>query len=103
MRERAFRALTGVESALLAFCRACASIGVVILVGCALLTVADVVLRRVNGEAIPGMVDITQLMVMTGVFLCIPFVFEQRANVEVELLYDRLPSAARRGLPGCGR
>lgn len=98
MRERAFRALTRVESALLAFCRACASIGVVILVGCALLTVADVVLRRVNGEAIPGMVDITQLMVMTGVFLCIPFVFEQRANVEVELLYDRLPSAARRGL-----
>jgi len=86
------------ESLLLAFCRACAWIGVAILIGCALLTVADVVLRRVSGEAIPGMVDVTQLMVMTGVFLCIPYVFQQRANVEVELVHERLPRVLQTSL-----
>ncbi len=86
------------ESLLRGFCRACAGIGVAILIACALLTVADVVLRRVRGEAIPGMVDLTQLMVMTGVFLCIPYVFEQRANVEVELVHERLPASMQRAL-----
>ncbi|HLT25591.1 MAG TPA: TRAP transporter small permease [Zeimonas sp.] len=89
---------TRFESLLFGCCRICAWIGVVILIACALLTVADVVLRRVAGDAIPGMVDITQLMVMTGVFLCIPYVFEQRANVEVELVHERLPGWLGRAL-----
>lgn len=90
--------LARIESLLLSFCRACAWLGVAILIACALLTVSDVVLRRVSGEAIPGMVDVTQLMVMTGVFLCIPYVFEQRANVEVELVHERLPAGLQRAL-----
>jgi TRAP-type C4-dicarboxylate transport system permease small subunit len=90
--------LARLESLLHVFCRACAWIGVAILIACALLTVADVVLRRVSGEAIPGMVDVTQLMVMTGVFLCIPYVFQQRANVEVELVHERLPMLLQRSL-----
>ena len=98
MASRAVGVLARIESLLLSFCRACAWIGVVILIACALLTVADVVLRRVTGEAIPGMVDMTQLMVMTGVFLCVPYVFEQRANVEVELVHERLPEVLRSGL-----
>ncbi len=96
MPSRAAGVLTRIESLLLGVCRACAWIGVAILIACAMLTVADVALRRVSGEAIPGMVDMTQLMVMTGVFLCVPYVFEQRANVEVELLYERLPAAVQR-------
>jgi len=98
MASSAAGVLTRIESLLLGFCRVCAWIGVAILIACALLTVADVVLRRMSGAAIPGMVDMTQLMVMTGVFLCVPYVFEQRANVEVELLYDRLPAGVQRGL-----
>jgi len=98
MPSRAVGVLTRFESLLLGFCRVCALIGVAILIACASLTVADVLLRRISGEAIPGMVDMTQLMVMTGVFLCVPFVFEQRANVEVELLYDRLPGVVQRSL-----
>ena len=79
-------------------CRWLAAIGVAILLVCALLTVADIVGRRLFGSTIPGMVDLTQLLVMNAVFLWIPYVFECRANVEVDLLFERLPGAARRWL-----
>ncbi|MEO7243405.1 MAG: TRAP transporter small permease [Variovorax sp.] len=72
-------------------CRLCASAGVAILLMCALLTVADIASRRLLGLSVPGLIDLTQLLVMTSVFLCIPLVFEQRANVEVDLLYNLLP------------
>lgn len=79
-------------------CRGLAGIGVAVLFACALLTVADIVSRRMLGQSIPGMVDLTQMLVMTAVFLWIPFVFESRGNVEVDLLFERLPAAVRRGL-----
>src|SRR5690606_23034479 len=76
-------------------CKYCAALGVLLLLACALVTVADVVCRRTINWSIPGLVDLTQLLVMSSVFLCIPFAFERRANVEVDLLYVRLPSAVR--------
>lgn len=79
-------------------CRGLAGIGVAVLFGCALLTVADIVSRRTLGQSIPGMVDLTQMLVMTAVFLWIPYVFECRANVEVDLLFERLPATAQRWL-----
>lgn len=79
-------------------CRACAAVGVAILLVCALITVADIISRRTWGLSVPGLIDLTQLLVMSSVFLCIPFTFEQRANVEVDLLFNRLPLAARRVL-----
>jgi TRAP-type C4-dicarboxylate transport system permease small subunit len=79
-------------------CRFCAAVGVAILLGCALLTVTDVLTRRLIGFTIPGLIDLTQLLVMSSVFLCIPFAFERRANVEVDLLFVRLPAAVRRVL-----
>lgn len=79
-------------------CRGLAAIGVVILFVCALLTVADILGRRLFEWTVPGMVDLTQLLVMNAVFLWIPYVFERRANVEVDLLFERLPRVARRWL-----
>jgi TRAP-type C4-dicarboxylate transport system permease small subunit len=51
--------------------------------------------------SVPGLIDLTQLLVMASVFLCIPFAFEQRANVEVDLLFQQLPPAARNALAIC--
>ncbi len=79
-------------------CKACAALGVVLLLACALVTVADVVCRRTINWSIPGLVDLTQLLIMSSVFLCIPFAFERRANVEVDLLFVRLPRAVRSAL-----
>ena len=76
-------------------CKACATLGVLLLLACALVTVADVVCRRTINWSIPGLVDLTQQLVMSSVFLCIPFAFERRANVEVDLLFVRLPAAVR--------
>lgn len=77
------------------FCHGCALLGVGLLAGCAVLTVIDVLSRRSIGWTVPGMVDLTQLLVMGGVFLCIPYAFARRAHVEVELVHERLPRHAR--------
>lgn len=76
-------------------CRYGAALGVTLLIVCALVTVADVVSRRTIGLTIPGLIDLTQLLVMSSVFLCIPYAFAERANVEVDLLFDRLPRRVR--------
>ncbi|MBN9460652.1 MAG: TRAP transporter small permease [Burkholderiales bacterium] len=86
------------ESLLHRLCRWCATLGVAILLVCAALTVLDIVRRLLVGESITGLVDLTQLLVMTSVFLWIPYAFECRANIEVDLLFDRLPAFARRWL-----
>ncbi|HZH07001.1 MAG TPA: TRAP transporter small permease [Lautropia sp.] len=83
------------------FCRGWASLGVALLLACALLTVADILGRRVLGLSLPGLIDLTQLLIMASVFLCIPFAFEQRANVEVDLLFQQLPRGVRGVLAVC--
>ncbi len=79
-------------------CRASAAAGVAVLLGCALVTVVDIVGRKTVGWSLPGLIDLSQLLVMTSVFLCIPYTFERRANIEVDLLHDRLPARVRTGL-----
>jgi TRAP-type C4-dicarboxylate transport system permease small subunit len=92
--------LTG-DGLLHRFCRGCAAVGVAVLLACALLTVADILSRRLMGLSLPGLIDLTQLLIMSSVFLCIPFAFEQRANVEVDLLFERLPKGVRAVLAVC--
>ncbi len=46
--------------------------------------------------AIPGLVDLTQLFVVTAAALAIPVAFHRRAHVVIDLLDARLPSVARR-------
>jgi len=91
-------ARAGRRSVLHRLSRALAALGVLILLACAVLTVTDIVGRRLLGFTIHGMVDLTQLLVMAAVFMWIPYAFECRANVEVDLLFDRLPAPARRWL-----
>ena len=76
-------------------CRASAAVGVAVLLGCALVTVVDIVGRKTLGRSLPGLIDLSQLLVMTSVFLCIPYTFERRANIEVDLLHGRLPARVR--------
>ena len=65
-------------------CKRCAAAGIVLLLACALLTVGDILSRRLLGVSVPGLIDLTQLLVMSSVFLCIPFALERRAKVEVD-------------------
>jgi TRAP-type C4-dicarboxylate transport system permease small subunit len=82
-------------SVLQRLCRASAAAGVAVLLGCALVTAADIVGRKTVGWSLPGLIDLSQLLVMTSVFLCIPYTFERRANIEVDLVHGRLPARVR--------
>jgi TRAP-type C4-dicarboxylate transport system permease small subunit len=55
------------------------------------VTVLDVSTRRTIGWSVPGLVDITQLLVMSFVYFSIPFGFMREANVSVDFVTDRLP------------
>ena len=59
------------------------------------VTVLDVSTRRTIGWSVPGLVDITQLLVMSFVYFSIPFGFMRESNVSVDFVTDRLP---RRGI-----
>jgi TRAP-type C4-dicarboxylate transport system permease small subunit len=54
------------------------------------ITVVDVCTRRTIGWSVPGLVDLTQLFVMSFVYLSIPFGFMREANVSVDFVTDRL-------------
>ena len=75
-----------------------AALGIAVLFGCAAITVVDIVSRRTIGLSLPGLIDLTQLLVMTSMFLCIPYTFQMRANVDVDLIHKRLSPALQRGL-----
>jgi TRAP-type C4-dicarboxylate transport system permease small subunit len=59
------------------------------------ISVVDVSTRRTIGWSIPGLVDLTQLFVMSFVYFSIPFGFMREANVSVDFVTDRL---SRRGV-----
>ena len=79
---RALRRLIGIFAAL-----GVAAYGVA-----ALVTVADVLGRRV-GLPVDGVVDLVQLFVMAGAWLVMPFAFMTGAHVGVDLLVERMPRA----------
>lgn len=69
----------------------CAYLGMGALLGALLLTVADIVLRKLGVYTWPGTLDAVQLCIMTAVFLAIPHTFLQDGHVAVDLLAERLP------------
>lgn len=71
--------------------RYAAWLGVIALIGAATVTVFDVLVRRSMGYTIMGMVDITQLLIMAGVFMSIPYAFFRENHVGVEFITDVLP------------
>ena len=67
-----------------------AALGVAAYGAAAVVTVADVVGRRI-GLPVDGVVDLVQLFVMAGAWLVMPFAFMTGAHVGVDFLVDRMP------------
>ncbi|SDD49112.1 Tripartite ATP-independent transporter, DctQ component [Paracoccus isoporae] len=76
-----------------------AAIGVLAYCGAALVSVADVIGRRI-GTPVPGVVDLVQLFIMAGAWLSIPWGFSVAAHVGVDFLIERLPNGIGRILHG---
>ncbi len=68
--------------------------GVLVLLLCALINVADIATRRLLPWPVSGLVDLTQLLVMTSAFLCIPLTFALEAQIEVDFMTTRLKARA---------
>lgn len=75
--------------------RRLAALGVAVLLLCALLNAADIATRRLLLWPFSGLVDLTQLLVMTSAFLCIPHTFALEAQIEVDFVSTRLPARAQ--------
>ena len=82
------------------FTRRCAYVGVSLLLLCAVLNVGDIATRRLTTLNLTGMVDITQLMVMACVFMCIPYTFMREAHIDVDVITTHLPPRINSALLG---
>ncbi len=71
---------------------ALAAAGVAAYGAAAIVTVADVLGRRV-GLPVDGVVDLVQLFVMAGAWLVMPFAFMTGAHVGVDFLVEWMPRA----------
>lgn len=65
--------------------------GVGLLFATTAVTVLDIATRRSIGWSVPGLVDLSELLVMGGVFLVIPYTFLHEGNVDVDFATARLP------------
>ncbi|MFD1795216.1 TRAP transporter small permease subunit [Paracoccus aurantiacus] len=72
-----------------------AAIGVLAYCAAALVSVADVIGRRI-GTPVPGVVDLVQLFIMAGAWLSIPWGFSVAAHVGVDFLLERIPEGLAR-------
>lgn len=70
--------------------RVTALFGMACLFGAGLVTVIDVGLRFVGG-AIPGAVDLVQLLILATAFTAIPFAFFRDGHVSVDLVTQAFP------------
>lgn len=71
-------------------------LGIALLCVAVLVTVVDVLGRKLLGFSIEGTVEITQLMVMYAAFAAIPYAFTSRSHVAISLFIDKLPFFWRR-------
>ncbi len=71
--------------------RAMAWLGLALITGAVAVTVLDVITRRSIGWSVPGLIDITQMLVIGFAFMCIPFSFMRESNVTVDFITDPLP------------
>lgn len=77
------------------FVETLAAIAVLSYLAAALVTVADIIGRRL-GAPITGVVDLVQLFVIAGAWLSIPWGFTVGAHVGVDFLLDKMPGRAMR-------
>ncbi|MEI6302302.1 MAG: TRAP transporter small permease [Betaproteobacteria bacterium] len=71
--------------------RAMAWVGMLLIVGAVAVTVLDILTRRSIGWSVPGLIDITQMLIIGFAFMCIPFSFIRESNVTVDFITDALP------------
>lgn len=71
-------------------------LGIAMLCAAVLVTVVDVLGRKLLGFSIQGTVEIMQLMVMYAAFTAIPYAFTSRSHVAISLFIDKLPYFWRR-------
>lgn len=76
--------------------RGLAYAGVGLLCGGVLVLIADIATRRTLGFSILGTIDLTQLAVMSCVYLAMPLAFLRGAHVSVEFISDALPAPLAR-------
>ncbi|WBU59957.1 TRAP transporter small permease [Paracoccus albus] len=76
-----------------------AALGVLAYCAAALVSVADVIGRRI-GTPVPGVVDLVQLFILGGAWLSIPWGFSIGAHVGVDFLIEKLPAGVQRTLRG---
>jgi TRAP-type C4-dicarboxylate transport system permease small subunit len=76
-----------------ALVKALAALGVAAYGLAALVTVADVMGRKL-GYPVKGVVDLVQLFVVTGAWLVMPFAFMATAHVSVDFVIMKLPRTA---------
>jgi TRAP-type C4-dicarboxylate transport system permease small subunit len=81
---RLFRSLDRITEAL-AFC------GMVCLSAAIAASMIDIVGRKTTGFTILGIMDITQLLVMSCICLAFPLAFVREGHVGVQVITDRLP------------
>ena len=77
--------------------KALALTGALAFAAAALVTVADVTLRKF-GTGIIGAVDLVQLFVVSGAFLAMPYAFAERAHIAVDIVLDVLPGRLKHWL-----
>lgn len=82
------------------FTRRCTYAGVSLLLMCAVLNVGDIATRRLTTWNLTGIVDITQLMVMSCAFMCIPYTFMREAHIDVDFITTHLPPRINSALMG---
>jgi TRAP-type transport system small permease protein len=73
-----------IESAALAAARALAVLGLLILLGFAVMTLADGLLRSVADSPIEAVRDLGGVVVAVGVSCCFPLAFLQRSNITIK-------------------
>ena len=73
------------------FTRAMAWFGLALITGAIAVTVLDIITRRSIGWSVPGLIDITQMLIIGFAFMCIPFSFMRESNVTVDFITDALP------------
>ncbi|KDA05465.1 hypothetical protein DC31_16090 [Microbacterium sp. CH12i] len=96
---RVAKALEGVITTVEPVTRALASIGVIILMAA---TVIDVVSRTATGKGLPGVIEITEIILVAMVFLAMTTAGRDGQHIRVVLLTDRVPDAMARVLRSIG-
>lgn len=80
--------------------RITALVGILGLFAAMLITVGDILLRKVAGHTIIGVLDMVQLCIMATAFLAIPHAFMAGGHVGVDLATDPLPARALAAVKG---